>query len=136
MIQFDANMKYSLHPPPPLLFFCSLQMPILQCRVSDIGGDVRLLCDFATSGESPRRVLHLTVARLPPDASHLRHTTPPSFRTICLLIDLSLVESTFLILFFFTDSVDAIVFKIENKGVPDDETCTWTGTSYDAFEFR
>lgn len=74
----------------------------------------------ATSGESLRlRVFHLTVARLPHDASHLRHTAPASFRTICLLIDLSLVGRVLWILWgekcILTDSTHTIVFETEKN---------------------
>lgn len=84
----------------------------------------------ATSGESLRRVFHLTVARLPPDASHLRHTAPASFRTICLLIDLSLVGSALWILwgekYILTDFLHAIVFQREKRGTwREDILSTW-----------
>lgn len=105
--------------PASFFFFSSLQMPILRCRVSDIGSDsASPLC--ATSGESLRRAFHLTVARLPPDASHLRHTASASSRTICRLIDLSLVRSALRILWgekcILTDSLHAIVFETDEKG--------------------
>lgn len=103
---------------PRIVFFSSLQMPILQCCVSDIGSNsASPLC--ATSGESLRRAFHLTVARLSPDASHLRHTAPASSRTICRLIDLSLVRSVLRILWgekcILTDFLHAIVFETDEK---------------------
>lgn len=120
-------------PPPPLSFsphgfFSSLQMPILRCRVSDIGSaSASPLC--ATLGGSLRRAFHLTVACLPPHASHLRHTAPASFRTICLLIDLSLVRRASRILWgekcILTDSLHTVVYETDEKGGGPDGKMPW-----------